>query len=58
MAPEDFAAEYLRRERAANRKPHGADHRSILEALAAEHGIAYETARAAILDYTDTQGAG
>lgn len=52
MTPEAFTAEYLRREADGDAKPQGADRRAILEEIAAEHGISYETARAWVLDNT------
>lgn len=52
MTPDDFAAEYLRREREANARKEGADPRAILTALADEHGITYAEARKIVLDRT------
>ena len=52
MTKEDFAEEYIAREKAANATPQGADCRAILTALAKEHGWTYEAARDAVIDHT------
>jgi hypothetical protein len=44
--------EYMRLERAANRKPQGANVRAIVEELAIKHGMTYADVRGAILDAT------
>ncbi|MDD9726101.1 hypothetical protein PVV74_11600 [Roseovarius sp. SK2] len=55
---EKFAAEYLRRERAAHSTKQGADCKAILADLAQEWEWDYEDARAAVLDHTVILGAG
>lgn len=45
-------AAYLDRERAANRKPQGADHGAILESVADDFGIPLSDLRKAVLDAT------
>jgi hypothetical protein len=48
----EIVAEYMRLERAANRKPQGADVRDIVQELANKHGLTYADVRGSILDAT------
>lgn len=45
-------AEYMAREGAAMRTPEGADHRALMEAVAAEFGIQEDILTEAVLDAT------
>lgn len=50
--------EYLDREKAANAKPKGADHMTLLAEVAQEHGLTTNDLGSMVLDETNAMGAG
>lgn len=49
-----IAAEYLRREAEANRRPEGADHAALMLSVGLMFGVTAETVRQAVLDHDGT----
>jgi hypothetical protein len=49
-----IAAEYLRREAEANRRPEGADHAAIMLSVALSYGVSPSFVRQAVLDHDGT----
>lgn len=50
--------EYLAREKAANAKPKGADHMTLLAEVAQEHCLTVNDLSSIVLDATNAMGAG
>jgi pyrroloquinoline quinone (PQQ) biosynthesis protein C len=49
-----IAAEYLRREAEANRRPEGADHAALMLSVGLMFGVTREEVRQAVLDHDGT----